>query len=135
MLYHMVRCFSLWCYCQEYYVQLGLSLVFLKSPSKYVVNFHLYTLRDMRLQRRMITFGHPVFICTQEFLLLYSSMANQIHMFHTKHSILLRGYCTPGPYFWRLCVFSQKIKQIWTMYPVHLIRNVPRNSKITVSFQ
>ena len=22
----------------------------------------------------------------------------------------LRGYCTPGPYFWRLCAFSQKNK-------------------------
>ena len=26
----------------------------------------------------------------------------------------LRGYCTPGPYFWRLCAFSWKIKQLWT---------------------
>ena len=23
---------------------------------------------------------------------------------------LLRGYCTPEPYFWRLCAFSQKLK-------------------------
>ena len=23
---------------------------------------------------------------------------------------LLRGYCTPGPYFWRFCTFSQKNK-------------------------
>ena len=46
----------------------------------------------------------------------------------------LRGYCTPGP-FWRLCAFSQKIKQHWTKYPMDLIRNVPRNSKITVLFQ
>ena len=26
--------------------------------------------------------------------------------------IHLRGYCTPGPYFSRLCAFSQKIKQL-----------------------
>ena len=26
----------------------------------------------------------------------------------------LRGYCTPGPYFWRICAFSQKIKQLRT---------------------
>ena len=25
-----------------------------------------------------------------------------------------RGYCTPGPYFWRLFAFCQKIKQLWT---------------------
>ena len=47
----------------------------------------------------------------------------------------LRGYCTPGPYFWRLCAFSQKIKQLWTKYPMDLVRNVPRNSKITVLLQ
>ena len=39
----------------------------------------------------------------------------------------LRGYCTPGPYFWRLCAFSQKIKQLRTKYPMDLDRNVPRN--------
>ena len=47
----------------------------------------------------------------------------------------LRGYCTPGPYFWRLCAFSQNIKQLWTKYLVDLNRNVPRNSKITVLLQ
>ena len=47
----------------------------------------------------------------------------------------LRGYCTPGPYFWRLCPFSQKIKQLRTKYPMDLDRNVPRNSKITVLLQ
>ena len=47
----------------------------------------------------------------------------------------LRGYCTPGPYFWRLCAFSQKIKQLRTKYPMDLVRNVPRNSKITVLLQ
>ena len=47
----------------------------------------------------------------------------------------LRGYCTSGPYFWRLCAFSQKIKQLWTKYPMDLVRNVPRNSKITVLLQ
>ena len=49
--------------------------------------------------------------------------------------LLLRGYCTSGPYFWRLCAFSQKIKQLWTKYPMDLVRNVPRNSKITVLLQ
>ena len=49
--------------------------------------------------------------------------------------VLLRGYCTPGPYFWRLCAFSQKIKQFRTKYPMDLVRNVPRNSKITVLLQ
>ena len=52
-----------------------------------------------------------------------------------EYSEHLRGYCTPGPYFWRFCVFSQKIKHLWTKYPMDLIRNVPRNSKITVLFQ
>ena len=47
----------------------------------------------------------------------------------------LRGYCTPGPYFLRLWAFSQKIKQLWTKYPMDLVRNVPRNSKITVLLQ
>ena len=47
----------------------------------------------------------------------------------------LRGYCTSGPYFWRLCAFSQKIKQLWTKYPMDMVRNVPRNSKITVLLQ
>ena len=39
----------------------------------------------------------------------------------------LRGYCTPGPYFWRLCAISQKIKQLRGKYPMDLVRNVPRN--------
>ena len=47
----------------------------------------------------------------------------------------LRGYCTSGPYFWRLCAFSQKIKQLWTKYPMNLVRNISRNSKITVLLQ
>ena len=47
----------------------------------------------------------------------------------------LRGYCTPEPYFWRLCAFSQKIKQLRTKYPMDLVRNVQRNSKITVLLQ
>ena len=47
----------------------------------------------------------------------------------------LRGYCTSGPYFLRLCAFSQKIKQLRTKYPMDLVRNVPRNSKITVLLQ
>ena len=50
-------------------------------------------------------------------------------------SVCLRGYCTPGPYFWRLCAFSQKIKQLRTKYSMDLVRNVPRNSKITVLLQ
>ena len=49
--------------------------------------------------------------------------------------IRLRGYCTPGPYFWRLCAFSQKIKQLRTKHPMDLVRNVPRNSKITILLQ
>ena len=47
----------------------------------------------------------------------------------------LRGYCTSGPYFWRFCAFSQKIKQLRTKYPMDLVRNVPRNSKITILLQ
>ena len=47
----------------------------------------------------------------------------------------LRGYCTSGPYFWRLCAFSDKIKQLWTKFPMDLVRNIPRNSKITVLLQ
>ena len=43
------------------------------------------------------------------------------------HTITSRGYSTPVPYFWRLCAFSQKIKQLWTKYPMNLVRNVPRN--------
>ena len=45
--------------------------------------------------------------------------------------IIITGYSTPRPYFWRLSPFSPKIKQLWTKYPMHLIRNVPRNSKIS----
>ena len=37
---------------------------------------------------------------------------------HIAH--VLRGYCTPGPYIWRLCAFRQKIKQLWTKYPMDL---------------
>ena len=46
--------------------------------------------------------------------------------------VWFKGYCTPGSYFWRLCAFPQKIKQLRTKYPMDLVRNVPRNSKITV---
>ena len=49
-----------------------------------------------------------------------------------------------GTFFFPFIVFSfllktvyflNKIKQLWTKYPVDLIRNVPRNWIITVSFQ
>ena len=33
------------------------------------------------------------------------------------------------------CIFSKKMKQLWTKYPMDLIRNVPINSKIIVLFQ
>ena len=46
-------------------------------------------------------------------------------------NFILRGYCTPRPYFGRLCTFSWKIKQLWTKYRMDLVRNVRRNSKIT----
>ena len=55
-------------------------------------------------------------------------------MLHVVRIWQLRGYCTHGSYFWRLCVFSQKIKQFRTKYPMDLIRK-PRDSKITVLFQ
>ena len=51
--------------------------------------------------------------------------------YRTQPISTLRGYCTPGPYFWRLCVISWKIKQFWTQYPIDLLRNVQRNSNIT----
>ena len=51
-------------------------------------------------------------------------------LFSTEPPSLI-GYCTPGPCLFKLCVFSQKIKQRWTKYPMDLIKNVPMNSKIT----
>ena len=60
------------------------------------------------------------------------------HAVKLRHSLvydiysILRGYCTPGP-----CIFSKnkatldKLKK----YTMGLIRNVPRNSKITFFFQ
>ena len=54
---------------------------------------------------------------------------------HLRIKSILRGYCTSGPYFWRFCAFSQKIKQPRTKYPMDLVRNVPRNSKITILLQ
>ena len=69
-------------------------------------------------------------------------MQNEAIFCYFKHEIQLfkvllslRGYCTSEPYFWRLCAFSQKIKQFRTKYPMDLVRNVPRNSKITVLLQ
>ena len=53
----------------------------------------------------------------------------------TSRMNFLMGYCTSGPYFWRLCAFSHKIKQLRTKYSMDLVRNVPRNSKITVLLQ
>ena len=52
-----------------------------------------------------------------------------------QYSNCIKGYCTSGPYFWRFCAFSQKIKQPRTKYPMDLVRNVPRNSKITILLQ
>ena len=49
--------------------------------------------------------------------------------------LILRGYCTSGHYFWRFSAFSQKIKQPRTKYLMDLVRNVPRNSKITILLQ
>ena len=57
---------------------------------------------------------------------------NTLLFTYSKH---LRGYCTSGPYFWRLFAFSQKMKQLWTKKPMDLVRNVPRNSKTTTLLQ
>ena len=66
------------------------------------------------------------------FLVIFSEkFGRRCWYFH----VYLRGYCTPDPYFWRLCAFSQKNRQLWTKYPMDLVRNVPRNSKITVLLQ
>ena len=73
--------------------------------------------------------------------LIFSQLQNFKYWWDVKWETLfyffvcLRGYCTPGPYFWRLCAFSQQIKQLRTKYPMDLVRNVPRNSKITVLLQ
>ena len=46
----------------------------------------------------------------------------------------LRAYCTPGPYFWRLNVFSQIIKQLRTKYPMDLIRMFQGTQKSQLYF-
>ena len=49
--------------------------------------------------------------------------------------IEISGTAPLGLIFWRLCAFSQNIKQLWTKNLMDLVRNVPRNSKITVLLQ
>ena len=48
---------------------------------------------------------------------LISHGQNMFHLTHFEQICplkkILRGYSTPGPYFWRPCAFSQKIKQLW----------------------
>ena len=34
--------------------------------------------------------------------------------------LAFKGYSTPGPCFLKLCAFSQKMKQLWTKYPMDL---------------
>ena len=41
------------------------------------------------------------------------SVIDDIHLFFSwvlSRSFSIKGYCTPGPYLWRFCAFSQKIK-------------------------
>ena len=73
-----------------------------------------------------------VILCIEHVLSPYNIQNTVTRDYFFKY---LRGYCTPRPYFWRLCAFSQKIKQLRTKYPMDLVRNVPRNSKITVLLQ
>ena len=49
----------------------------------------------------------------------------------------LKGVLHPWALFLKnLCIFSKnKAEQLWAKYPIDLVRNVPRNSKITVSLQ
>ena len=54
---------------------------------------------------------------------------------HSGQGKCLKGAVPPWPYFWRHCAFSQKIKQLWIKYPMDLVRNILRNSKITVLLQ
>ena len=69
-------------------------------------------------------------ICSKNYKLYYFVKCDDPqNNFHLHISRRLRGYCTPGPYFWRLCEFSQKIKRLRTKSPMDLVRNVPRNSK------
>ena len=48
----------------------------------------------------------------------------------------LKGGTAPqGLIFEDFVHFLKKTKQLWTKYPMDLVRNVPRNSKITVLLQ
>ena len=78
------------------------------------------------------------------FSLKYSILKMKPGMIHIK-TMLIRGYCTPSLdlilpapldlVFEDFCVFYPKIKKLSTKYPMDLIKNVPRNSKISFFFQ
>ena len=48
---------------------------------------------------------------------------------------ILSGIAALDLIFEDFVYFPRKIKQLWTKYPMDLIRNIPRNSRITVLFQ
>ena len=94
--------------------------------------FHLFSFSFCAL----FPFGQKaLYKCPCMYVCMYVSLVKDHNWTVLKIKIYLRGYCTSGPYFWRLCAFSQKIKQLRTKYPMDLVRNVPRNSKITVLLQ
>ena len=64
--------------------------------------------------REILTKGHPKVKWGQIFNnIWFTWMIYQIIplSLHTPKIYTLRGYCTSGPYFWRLCVFSHKKKK------------------------
>ena len=93
------------------------------------------------LPRWLMLSSYP--ICTHLFKPSLAQSFDQILFIFQGNSLLLlerwsprlRGNCTPGPYFWSLCAFSQQINKLRTKYPMDLVRNVPRNLEITVLLQ
>ena len=69
-----------------------------------ITTYHLGWLDDFFKQEKK---NQPIYHVTRKLYLIMN--------YHLSPLLpCLRGYCTPGPYFWRLCAFSQKIKQLRT---------------------
>ena len=77
------------------------------SHSKSKLSRHLVSTLTSHWQLLSYTWSTMTFKLLDLILSLFS---NYIHVWNSWDWKQLRGYCTPGPYFWRLCAFFSKNK-------------------------
>ena len=99
------------CFNQALYLVLFVFVFFHKIWQQrrvYIKIYDRYIIYRLLLLLILFLFLFSFFFPNYVTFFLHESTIGRLKDFLWILVIALRGYCAPGPYFWRLCVFSQK---------------------------